>query len=264
MTSHTSYHTSPLTRGRENAILLPAPIHESEITSFGLSAPTTSTTVAMALGDALALSAANQIHSIPGLGPKEVFKKNHPGGAIGQVNLADDAHPKIHRIRSLIVRWDEMLPVEPANQSTGLPTPAMSETSSESDLDLVEWNSPPAEVLQNCIKNLTVLDCLRLAVKSSKGWLLAPNGAVIPPRRLQAFENVMANALEPEFGLLVDLGEDEGLWMKADMETAVVARMLAARKALGEVGDDTVVAIVEGGSVLGAVEVGTVLEMVEY
>lgn len=266
MTSHTSYHTSPLTRGRENAILLPAPIHESEITSFGLSAPTTSTTVAMALGDALALSAANQIHNIPGLGPKEVFKKNHPGGAIGQVNLAE-SQPDAGRIRELAVRWDEMLPVEPSNQSTGLPTPAMSETSSESDLDLVEWNCPPqaADIATedgDSIKGLTVLDCLRLAVKSPKGWLLARTGGVIPPKRLQSCENVMANALAPEFGIVVDLHEQ--LCVPAEMDIEEVARMLSLRKALNEVTDDTVIALIDSGKIVGAVEVGTVLEHIAY
>ncbi|TGZ81474.1 SIS domain-containing protein, partial [Ascodesmis nigricans] len=83
LTAHTSYQTSPLTRGRSSAILLPAPIPESEVASFGVAAPTTSTTVAMAIGDALSLSVAERIHSGECKGPREVFKKNHPGGAIG-------------------------------------------------------------------------------------------------------------------------------------------------------------------------------------
>ncbi len=59
---------------------MPAPIHESETVSFGVSAPTTSTTVALALGDALAVVASQELH--PTVAP--VFAKNHPGGAIGQ------------------------------------------------------------------------------------------------------------------------------------------------------------------------------------
>lgn len=60
-------------------IVLPAPIPVSEAAAFGVAAPTTSTTVAMALGDALALAAASQLHARP----SDVFRRNHPGGTIG-------------------------------------------------------------------------------------------------------------------------------------------------------------------------------------
>lgn len=64
-------------------ILLPAPIHESETVSFGVSAPTTSTTMALAVGDALALTCAQELNPCTG-GVAGVFGRNHPGGAIGQ------------------------------------------------------------------------------------------------------------------------------------------------------------------------------------
>ena len=263
MTVHTSYHTSPLTRGRENSILLPAPIHESETVSFGLAAPTTSTTVAMALGDALALACAYQIHNKPGQGPKEVFKKNHPGGAIGQVNFAEDKR-QTGRIRELVVQYEDMLPVASFSYSIGgLLTPALSETSSESDLDLNEWNTTTVDQTEMdapMVKSLTVLDCLRLAVKSPKGWLRTHDNCVVPPRRLQNFDNVMANALSPEFGVIVDLNDRKQLLFSVEDDTAKVARVLSDRKALGEVTDDTVVAVLDCGKIIGAVEVGTVLE----
>ena len=65
---------------REDGILIQAPIHKSEEQTFGVSAPTTSTTVALAVADMLALTVADQMH---GEGKKQVFKRNHPGGAIG-------------------------------------------------------------------------------------------------------------------------------------------------------------------------------------
>lgn len=65
---------------RPNAIILPAPVHELEEVSFGVPAPTTSTTVALAVADMLALAVANQIH---GDDVASVFRRNHPGGAIG-------------------------------------------------------------------------------------------------------------------------------------------------------------------------------------
>lgn len=79
MTSHTHRSTCEIVRQRPDTILLPAPIHESETASFGVSAPTTSTTMAIALGDALAIVTAQELHQ----SVAAVFSKNHPGGAIG-------------------------------------------------------------------------------------------------------------------------------------------------------------------------------------
>ncbi|KAK0917213.1 hypothetical protein LTR91_019617 [Friedmanniomyces endolithicus] len=61
-------------------ILLPAPVVEREVVSFGIAAPTTSTTVALAVADMLALTVAGEMH---GGRMGEVFTRNHPGGAIG-------------------------------------------------------------------------------------------------------------------------------------------------------------------------------------
>lgn len=80
ITSHTKRSDCPLINERPNAILLPAPIHELEEVSFGVCAPTTSTTVTIAVGDMLALTVAEALYEEEG---KSVFRKNHPGGAIG-------------------------------------------------------------------------------------------------------------------------------------------------------------------------------------
>ncbi|KAI1762888.1 SIS domain-containing protein [Hypoxylon sp. FL1150] len=103
LTSHTRPEECELIRQRPGTILLPAPIHESETVSFGVSAPTTSTTVALALGDALAVVASQELHST--VAP--VFAKNHPGGAIGQ------AFRKPRQIRDLAVPLRD-IPVWPA------------------------------------------------------------------------------------------------------------------------------------------------------
>jgi len=79
MTSHTSPTTCEISKQWPQTILLPSPIHESETLSFGVSAPTTSTTMALALGDALAVAISNELH--PSV--SDVFLRNHPGGAIG-------------------------------------------------------------------------------------------------------------------------------------------------------------------------------------
>jgi D-arabinose 5-phosphate isomerase GutQ len=83
MTSHDDPTISPLIGNRPGSILLPTPIPEPEDYSFGVSAPTTSTTVAMALGDSLALSIAKKMHAAEGRTTRDVFKGHHPGGAIG-------------------------------------------------------------------------------------------------------------------------------------------------------------------------------------
>ncbi|CAD0095571.1 unnamed protein product [Aureobasidium mustum] len=81
LTSQSKASECPLLKEHENGILLPAPLFELEEVSFGVSAPTTSTTVQIAIGDMLALTVADQLHENKG----KTFKKNHPGGAIGAV-----------------------------------------------------------------------------------------------------------------------------------------------------------------------------------
>jgi D-arabinose 5-phosphate isomerase GutQ len=80
LTAHTDASICPILANRSNGILLPAPIHESEERTFGVSAPTTSTTVAIAIGDMLAITIADVIHQGES---SAVFRRNHPGGSIG-------------------------------------------------------------------------------------------------------------------------------------------------------------------------------------
>lgn len=81
VTSHVNPSTCPLFESRPPhlSILLPATIPISEVESFGVAAPTTSTTVALALTDALAIAVARRLH----LDPSVIFQGYHPGGAIG-------------------------------------------------------------------------------------------------------------------------------------------------------------------------------------
>ncbi len=66
-------------RPSSSCILLPAPIPRSEVEAFGVPAPTSSTTTALALTDALTLAVAHRLHPDPRL----IFHQHHPGGAIG-------------------------------------------------------------------------------------------------------------------------------------------------------------------------------------
>jgi len=94
LTSHTKPRDCPLLRERPDGILLPAPIHELEESSFGVCAPTTSTTVAIAVGDMLALTVADALHAHK---KRDVFRKNHPGGAIGQKTRQLDVVEELDR-----------------------------------------------------------------------------------------------------------------------------------------------------------------------
>ncbi|KAK7220620.1 hypothetical protein V2G26_008623 [Clonostachys chloroleuca] len=100
LTAHTRQETCAILTHRPDGILLPATIPEPETTSFGVAAPTTSTTAALAVGDALAIAAANELH--PSV--SSVFAKNHPGGSIG----AAFRRRAPQTIRDLAVPWDMM------------------------------------------------------------------------------------------------------------------------------------------------------------
>lgn len=113
-------------------ILLPAPVHEAESVSFGVSAPTSSTAAALAVGDALAIVAAQELHGrsvadglavggsagVVGIGA--VFATNHPGGAIGAS----------HRVR-------------PSAASPASPSPRPSSSSSSSSSNASSPSPPP-------------------------------------------------------------------------------------------------------------------------
>ncbi|EGP88315.1 unnamed protein product [Zymoseptoria tritici ST99CH_1A5] len=80
MSSHNDALDCRLLMDRDDGILLPTPIPIKEEDSFGVRAPTTSTTVALAVADMLALTVADELHRED---TKSVFQRNHPGGAIG-------------------------------------------------------------------------------------------------------------------------------------------------------------------------------------
>ncbi|KAL2269197.1 hypothetical protein VTJ83DRAFT_4043 [Remersonia thermophila] len=125
LTGHDRPDTCDLLRRRPGAILLPAPIHEDETRSFGVAAPTTSTTVALAVADALALVVAAELHEG---GVESVFKRNHPGGAIGAAFLSGTGHAAAattttasakRDLRSVMVRLEEVPRVD-GKAPTGL------------------------------------------------------------------------------------------------------------------------------------------------
>ena len=98
LTSHTDPSMCEIVKHRPDTILLPAPIHVSETDSFGFSAPTTSTTTALALGDALSVAVSNELHA----NVAAVFLQNHPGGAIGA------AFKRPQRLSDICIRFSRI------------------------------------------------------------------------------------------------------------------------------------------------------------
>lgn len=137
--------TSPRRAGSQD-VLLSAPIHVQEKETFGLSAPTTSTTVALALGDSIALAVAEKMHAPPHRSTAEVFAANHPGGAIGAANVA--ATNSVTRMSDLAVKVDDVCEV-PAGRMT----------------------------------TVRSFDVLLAAVRSPRGWVRLSPDHVIAPRR---------------------------------------------------------------------------------
>lgn len=233
LTSHTHPSTCAITNVRPDTILLPAPIQESEVLSFGVSAPTTSTTIALALGDALAVAISRQLHA----SPKDVFLRNHPGGAIG-----DSAAGKKDAAKRM---------VDIAVSLSGIPSV------SEKALGMA-----PAGV-----------HVMMAAVQGNSGWVRhqASNGdeneeSVAPPqriRRLRATEmDYVAAHVE---GLLVP--RDDWVAVPGNMEVKAVARWLRdMRRSTGGASaatyrDDAVLSVLVDGVPVGVLEIGTVLEM---
>ena len=156
MTGHLNPSTCALmshpSRSASNNILLPTTIHESEASSFGVSAPTTSTTITLALGDSLALSVADELHSAAGLETPAIFAANHPGGAIGAT----------------------------LKQSTQL-LPRMS--------DLATSVSQVPIALARPGEPLLCFDLLLTAVRSPRGFVRTSPNHIVGPRRMQNLQN---------------------------------------------------------------------------
>ena len=115
----------------------------AEIEAFGVPAPTSSTTTALALLDALAIAVARRQHAEP----MAVFRRHHPGGAIG--NSVAQTDPRT--MGQIAVQLDEVPTVEPQ------PIPGLS----------------------------TSLDILLTAVKSTFGWVRPSPETIISPRQIQ-------------------------------------------------------------------------------
>ncbi|ATY60868.1 SIS domain-containing [Cordyceps militaris] len=246
ITSHTRPDACELARRRPGTILVPAPVHEPERASFGVAAPTTSTTAALALGDALALTAARELH--PDVAA--AFAKNHPGGAIGAATAVASpplspppskkkallVPPPAVTLRHIAVGWEHV-----------------------HDASHLRADSPAASLL-------------RVGYASKHGWVRVGE-ALAAPRRLRGLRD--EDLLEPLGGLLVSC--HDLLAMSAETTVrqardilrgtgdAVAASSSSSSSSgvgMGEDGEamEAMIAVTENGRICGVLEVAQVLE----
>jgi hypothetical protein len=170
------------------AILLPAPIHIDEEASFGVSAPTTSTTVALALGDALAIATARRLHTTPGRGPAEVFKGFHPGGAIG-------AALSVSTPRSVPtpISASPLSALPPVDFHVKRNDHRMASSSSvvadqQFGRSISDLAIPLHKIPTVTSSRIRILDILITAIQhpASKSWVKLSPTEIIPPRRVRS------------------------------------------------------------------------------
>ncbi|KAJ9300158.1 hypothetical protein DTO271G3_2275 [Paecilomyces variotii] len=190
MTSHMDPSICPLLSFQrpEMGILLPAPIHEDEESSFGVCAPTSSTTVALALGDALAIATARKLHPLPGKGPAEVFKSFHPGGAIGAAlspptpismpTSAPSSSPTSVPSDYLLAKSLEQEPIAGITSSDNKCRPLVSDIA-------VALSSIPTV---SSVSDVRILDILLTAIQNptAKSWVKLSPTEIIPPSRVRS------------------------------------------------------------------------------
>ncbi|CAI7634721.1 unnamed protein product [Penicillium glandicola] len=199
LTSHTDPASCPLLELHGPSgmgILLPAPIHEDEETSFGVRAPTSSTAVALSLGDALAIATARKLHTATGKSPAEVFRGFHPGGAIGaaaaETPLTTPSSGMSTRtfdspVSSVSLPWEEITNT-PSIPPFNLQSPPEQRVIS---LDmLVPLDQIPTASTSSLQSpgDVRLLDILLTAIQhpNAKSWVLLSPSEIIPPRRIRA------------------------------------------------------------------------------
>ena len=228
MTSHVNPRTCPIlahpSRTSSPNFLLPTVLHESETASFGISAPTTSTTITMALGDSLALTIAEALHASSGLETPQVFAANHPGGAIG-ASFKQEAKA-VMRMSSLATPVSEV-PIAVGKAG-------------------------------HCLR---CLDVLLSAARSPSGFVRTTTHHIIGPRRIQRMDDpsLLVDVLFDDHGRVV---VDKSDWISILGDTPIEEARTWICKMRDE-GDGRGKQFLRHGTILGIVENNEVIGVVE-
>ncbi|PWY83722.1 SIS domain-containing protein [Aspergillus sclerotioniger CBS 115572] len=202
ITSHMRPSTCPLLSFHPSnmGILLPAPIHEDEESSIGVCAPTSSTTVALSLGDALAIATARRLHTTPGRGPAEIFKSFHPGGAIGAASMA--LTPMSMSSASSSSAPSDYIPAQQTAASFTQSDIKPNERPLVRDM-LVSLDQIPKVSASGKVR---LLDVLLTAIQhpNAKSWVHLSPSEIVPPRHLRFVSQ--SNYVDMHVSAFVELG----------------------------------------------------------
>ncbi|KAE8344614.1 hypothetical protein BDV24DRAFT_148841 [Aspergillus arachidicola] len=200
ITSHLHPSTCPLLsfQPSDMGILLPAPIHEDEELSIGVSAPTSSTTVALSLGDALAIATARRLHTSPGRGPAEIFKSFHPGGAIGAAS----------NVLTPMSMSTASLPSTTSDDLSSQQQSVASLPQSEDTPRIIDKLVPIDQIprVSTSTGTIRLLDILLTAIQhpTAKSWVHLSPSEIIPPRHLRSLSQT--NYVDMDMSALASLG----------------------------------------------------------
>lgn len=200
ITRHISGSTCEIIRRRPDSILLPAPIHISETDSHGFNAPTTSTTICLALCDALAVVLANHYHKDIGA----VFARYHPGGAIG----AASAVPK--RIAEVVVDFNN-ISVVGSSSATGSDILMAAYRSKTRWLRCRDSLISPTRIESICTEYLEEpAACIEGLMVPRKDWVEIPDSMnIAQAKEWIANKQTVGDSRYGNDGILVAMDDDE-------------------------------------------------------
>lgn len=277
LTSHRRASDCELARRRPGMVLLPAPIHEPETVSFGVSAPTTSTTVALALGDALAVVASQELHGGRCGGVSAIFAQNHPGGAIGAAFRKEEKKPpQPQEIREIAVPLSEIPSCRRRRRRHPYGTlaepiaAAAAAHSDDGDANYDDGSSSSSSTSTTTTNTITGADLLKAGFDSASGWVRVGDEQLASPSRIRGLE---APQLVCDARAIPDLVVGRGEWITVRAETPIAQaaewiRDMRTPPDTGGGGETTcnersILAVVEDGVVIGVLEAGRLLEWVD-
>ncbi|KAJ5596316.1 Sugar isomerase (SIS) [Penicillium hetheringtonii] len=248
LTSHTDPSTCPLLslHGQSGmGVLLPSPIHEDEEISLGVSAPTSSTTVALCLGDALAIAIARKLHTTPGRGPADIFRSHHPGGAIGAAAAAAAGTPLTTPLSCVSsTTFDSpsssiSLPLEDLSGSSSIPyftlqsPPEHRRIPREKLISLDQIPTVSAST-SDSPSEVRLLDLLLTAIQhpDAKSWVFLSPSQLVPPRRVRSLlsrhTDVDLRILDAvaKDGQPLTVHQDSWLWVKDSIPLAAAQKLI--------------------------------------
>jgi D-arabinose 5-phosphate isomerase GutQ len=202
-----------LIKQRPGTILLPAPLPISEEAAFGVKAPTISTTMALALGDALAITASSELYNNA---LSSVFLKNHPGGAIGAA---------IQKIQKLSDKAIAIIDIPEVNRSLSVAQVGFSMLQSESGwvrmggdvvfpprrikkLQLINTETPAMHVPDLAVpRSQWIQVSADLDVSDARDWIFSMRRAVPGGQFKYSDDVVLVTMEEDEMCGVIEIGE---------------------------------------------------------